>query len=70
MNARPRHLTAYGCKYTGTSWGFSNIAPASRISGKSGEIPQTSLMINESSSLRQGQVQFCQFFGMDGAIFY
>jgi hypothetical protein len=41
------------------------------FSGQSniGEISRLSLMNNASCSLRQSQAQFCQFFGMNGAIF-
>jgi hypothetical protein len=34
-----------------------------------GEISRLSLMNNASCSLRQSKVQFCQFFGMNGAVF-
>jgi hypothetical protein len=41
------------------------------FSGQSniGEISRLSLMNNASCSLRQSKVQFCQFFGMNGAVF-
>jgi hypothetical protein len=38
--------------------------------GNFGEISRLSLMNNASCSLRQSKVQFCQFFGMNGAVFF
>jgi hypothetical protein len=78
IGIRLRRLTADGCKYAE----ISQYAEISRffetflrpvefrgISRKIREMSHFSLMNSATYSLRHSKVQFCQFFGMNGAVF-
>jgi hypothetical protein len=69
MGARFRHLAATGIKDAGLLCVFYFSQPTENPLIFV-DISPLSLKPNASSSLRQGKVQFCQFFGMNGAVFY
>jgi hypothetical protein len=73
IGIRLRRLTADGCKYAGTSRFFEIFLRPVEFRGISRNIMEMShfgSMSSASCSLRQGKVQFCQFFGMNGAVFF